>query len=59
MITIGEAGLRAKSKKEMYRFLATECKVYLPPIREANHIYIADVMEGKKKVSITYKHYVS
>jgi hypothetical protein len=52
MITVGECGLKAKSKKEMYRFLTTDGGVYMPPIREANYMYISDVVQGKKSVRI-------
>ena len=45
-------GLKAKSKKEMYRLLVTEANVYLPPIREANYLYIRGILTGEKKVIV-------
>ena len=49
-------GLKTKSKKEMYRLLTTEANVYLPPIREANYLYIRGILTGEKKVFKFYLH---
>jgi hypothetical protein len=58
MITVGECGLKAQSKSEMYRLLATEGRVYLPPLKEANYLYIKDLMTGKKKASLFHHNLV-
>ena len=50
-ITTNELGTKAKSKNEIYRFLATEGNVYLPPQNESNHYYLSDIISGKTKVS--------
>ena len=42
-------GLKAKSKKEMYRIFASDAQVYLPPIKEANYMYIRHILTSKKK----------
>ena len=49
-------GLKAKSKKEMYRLLVTDGKLYLPPIEFANHQYIRAILTGKKSVSFWISH---
>ena len=43
-------GLKAKSKKEMYRILASDAQVYLPPMKEVNYKYIRGILTGGKKV---------
>ena len=50
-ITTNEIGIKAKSKHEVYRLLATEGNVYLPPQKEANHYYLSKVVSGKTKVT--------
>ena len=47
-----QIGLKAKSKKEMYRLLASDGQIYLPPLKEANYKYIRGILTGKKKVSL-------
>ena len=36
-LTVQMCGLKAKSKKEMYRLFVTDGKLYLLPIEFANH----------------------
>ena len=50
-ITTNELGTKAKSKNEIYRLLATEGNVFLPPQNEASHYYLSDVISGRIKVS--------
>ena len=49
-ITTNEIGNKAKSKHEVYRLLATEGDIFLPPQKEANHSYLSDVISGKTMV---------
>jgi hypothetical protein len=50
-LTIDEFGIKAQSKTEVYQLLTTEGKVYLPPMKEAGHKYISQVVRGEKLVS--------
>ena len=50
-ITTNELGTKAKTKNEIYRLLATEGNVFLPPQNEASHYYLSDVISGRIKVS--------
>ena len=50
MLTTKELGLKATSKTEIYRLLTPDGRIYLPPIKEANHHYISDIISGKKLV---------
>ena len=49
-MNVNEIALHAKSKKELYRLLQLEGNIYLPPLEQANHKYISDILSGKKKV---------
>ena len=49
-INIRQISMKASSKKELYRMLQLEGDVYLPPMPQANHSYIADVISGRAKV---------
>ena len=51
ILTVQLCGLKAKSKKEMYRLLVTDGKLYLPPIELSNHQYIRGILTGKKLVN--------
>ena len=51
LLTVDMIGLKAKSKREMYLLLATDGQVYLPPLKEANYLYIRGILTGKKKAS--------
>ena len=50
-IATNELGTKAKYKNEIYRLLATEDNVYLPPQNENNHYYLSGIISGKTKVS--------
>ena len=52
-LTVDMVGLKAKSKREMYLLLATDGQIYLPPLKEANYLYIRGILTGKKKVSFS------
>ena len=51
-LNVNEISLHARSKRELYRLLQLDGDVYLPPLEQANHKYIADVLSGKKKVRL-------
>ena len=48
-ITVSELGIKCRSKKEVYNLLWNEGAVYLPPIKDANHKFISQIMVGEKK----------
>ena len=50
-IDLKELSLKASSKKELYFVLLNDCKVYMPPIQDANASYIWGVLTGVVKVS--------
>ena len=50
-INVRQISMKASSKKELYRMLQLEGDVYLPPMPQANHNYVADVISGKAKVT--------
>ena len=50
-LKVNEISIHAKSKKELYRLLQLEGNIYLPPLEQANHKYISDLLSGKKKVT--------
>ena len=43
---------KANSKKEMVRIMQLEGDVYLPPLAQANHEYVAAVLWGEKNASL-------
>ena len=45
-------GSKAKSKGEIYRLLATEGGVYLPPLKDVNYQFLRDIITGSKKVCL-------
>ena len=49
-LTTMEFGVKARSKNEVYRLLATEGNLYLPPMKESNYDYIANLLCGDKRV---------
>ena len=51
-ITVLDLGVKAKSKREVYRLLSTEGDVYMPPEKEANYDYLATILKGDKRVSL-------
>ena len=50
-LTTIELGAKARSKNEIYRLLVTDCGLHLPPMKEANYDYIANVLCGDKLVT--------
>ena len=49
-LNINQIKVRWRSKREVVRILQIDGGIYLPPIGQANHKYIADILSGKKKV---------
>ena len=45
-------GVKWKSKKEVYQLMATEGRVYMPPLKLSNHKCIAGVIEDSAKVRL-------
>ena len=58
-LTVQMCGLKAKSKKEMYKLLVIDGKLYLSPTHLANHQYIRDILTIKKLVSLHKVLYAS
>ena len=56
IITISQLGVERKSKKEVYQLMATEGRVYMPPLKLSNHEYIPGVIEGSVKVRLYSTH---
>ena len=48
-IAVNELGVRWRSKKEVDNLLLSEGGIYLPPIRDANHKYIYQIIVGENK----------
>ena len=57
-LNMNEIALHAKSKKKLCRLLQIEGNIYLPPLEQANHKYISNILSGNKKVGdiIDYEH---
>ena len=51
-IHVNQIKAKANSKKEMVRILQLEGDVYMPPLSQANHSYVAGVLCAEKKVTI-------
>ena len=51
-INVSEITAKASSKKEVYRLLQLEGDIYMPPMAQANHSYVAGILSGSKKVNI-------
>ena len=51
IFTVNELGVKIKSKRELYRTLATEGEVMLPPMKDTNKHYLQGIMTGTKKVN--------
>ena len=49
-IRIDEAGVNAKSKREIYALLASSGGLYLPPMSDTHFKFIQQLFVGEKKV---------
>ena len=52
VIHVNQIKAKANSKKEMVSILQLEGNVYMSPLSQANHSYLAGVLCGEKKVTI-------
>ena len=48
-IQISELILKSRSKKEVYDLLCNEGSIYLPPIEDAHHKFISQILVGNKR----------
>ena len=48
-IQISELGLKSRSEKEVYDLLCNEGSIYLPPIEDAHHKFISQILVGDKR----------
>jgi hypothetical protein len=46
MIKVAELGVKAQSKKEVYRLMSTSMNIYLPPLNETNMTYLKELLNG-------------
>ena len=51
---IGELGLKARTKYEIYRLLTVEGQFYLPPVAETSIEFIGEIVRGEKSVNIQF-----
>lgn len=51
-VTRAELNGRMKSKLDIYRVLTKEGQLFLPPYTECTMDFMADIIQGKKKVSV-------
>ena len=51
IITTYQLGFKLKSKNKVYQPMATQSKVYMPPIKFSNHKYVSGIIEDNIKVS--------
>ena len=56
-INIKQVSMIASSKKEIFRLLQLEGDVYLPPLPQANHVYVSGIISGNVKVCIKPNDY--
>ena len=49
-IDLNRLAIKARSKKELYDVLLSDCGIYMPPIQFANANYVRDVLTGLIKV---------
>ena len=48
---VNKLGAKLKSKRELYRTLATEGEMMLPPMKDTNKHYLQGIITGTKKVN--------
>ena len=48
-VTAAEFAAKFQSKREVYRFLATEVNAYLPPFENVTVWHLRDIQSGTKK----------
>jgi hypothetical protein len=55
-MTIKDFEVHARSKKDVYDMMNFEKNIFLLPMPQATHYYVADIISGDKKVR-KYKYY--
>ncbi len=50
-ISIAQVGAKFRSKRELYKFLQSDCSFFLPPITAINAIFLNSIFHNKRKVS--------
>ena len=50
-MNIKELAVVWQSKKDMYKILQVEGGIYLPPLEQANHLFIAQIVTREKLVN--------
>lgn len=48
-LNVVTAGIKAKSKAEIYRVITSEAGIYLPPKHDSPIDFIREICEGSKK----------
>ena len=51
-----DVGGKARSKSELYKLLTVEGHLYLPPYKFCSVDFMADIIEGKRKVNLYLKY---
>ena len=50
LMNVNELAVVCQSMKEMYKILQIEGSIYLPPLEQANHRFVAQIVAGEKQV---------
>ena len=51
MMNVNELAVVWQSKKEMYKILQVEGEIYLSPLEQTNHRFVAQIVTGEKQVN--------
>ena len=57
-IDLSKLAVKARSKKELYDVLLSDCGIYMPPIQFANADYVRGVVTGLIKVGFIVAIYL-
>ena len=49
-MTIKELGVVCQSKKDMFKVFQVDGEIYLPPIEQSDHKFVAQIVTGEKNV---------
>lgn len=47
-VNVGLFAAKYRSKREVYRFVSYECKIFVPSLETVTMAHLADLMSGKK-----------
>ena len=50
-MNVNELAVVWQSKREMYKILQVEGEIYLPPLEQTNHQFVAQIVTGEKQVN--------